>query len=199
MHNNTKSKHEIKAKQHSIFLRYPTDPRKILHNSQHKLASFSLPELLVGMLLSSIAISGAYFGLEVAGKQFERHRIAQASVLDAAILGTQLEIDIFKGTAIRCTSDVGIVIEGLHEVTYRTDSLSITRISKGVSTVFMLKNSGFLCSWQGSDILSDMGYATDISISVFATGKQDLCFWKIPDSKTIMKIYDNGKYRYSTD
>jgi hypothetical protein len=159
-----------------------------------KLAAFTLMELLIGMIVSSLVIAFAYMAYGVLGKQFAQYRVMKAQVMNELRLTSLLDADFFKAENVMMeNSALSFELPDSSSINYFFGDSIICRAQGEVKDTFRfavkdLVGRSALDDERGVDCIGE------IKFSVALPGKNtEFAFFKEYSAEQLMKFENKIK------
>lgn len=162
---------------------------------KQKLKAFTLMELLIGMIVSSIVIAIGYSTYAIIYKQFSSYKLVKNQVVECMQLNTVLQNDIQGAEFVFFNEDQLKLDSGDKMISYHFMDSLIVRDANEQADTFKLRNTDLIPSYaaNGGGIGEGLinGLILDITIN---ENIEHFTFMKIYDAETLMKYELTEKY-----
>ena len=134
---------------------------------QTRLPAFTLIELMVTMLISSISIGIIYSGYDIVSKQFRTYKTTNETIAEALYLNSLMNSDFSKARDAKKNRDGFTLLdyENRSTVYEFSEEYIVRKVSFSTDTFHLpIKNSSYSIS--GKDVLEDLSWIDEVSFDV---------------------------------
>ena len=165
-----------------------------------KVKAFTLVELLVSMLISSIVISMAYVSYDIVYKQFSNYKNINKKINEVILIDMLLKNDFFQAKEIYCKTSDKLIFKDKqnHENTYLFTPGYIIRKSNEVNDTLFIGASKILFKFQNEELFSDNASLTnklmdEFCFESFVLGEIEQFHYKKEYAADVLMNWENGK------